>query len=187
MSDTAPIESADAPADGAEPTADIETLRLRLRDMEAQARDNYDRYVRERAETENFKKRMQRDKAEALRFANEPLIRDLLPVVDNLERALAHSTGEKDGLAQGVDFVLKALLEVLSRYGVTRIDALGQKFDPAIHQAVATVESDEHEPNTVLEQHTCGYRLHDRLLRPALTTVSAQKSRAQVETPPFSD
>ena len=141
---------------------------------EAEARANYELFLRERAELENFKRRMQRDKSEALRFANEPLVRDLLPVVDNLERAIAHAQGGGNGqpLSEGVQLVLRAFLDVLEKHGVTRVSATGEPFDPTRHEAVAQVETEDLPPNSVAEEHTPGYSLHNRLLRAAMVSVS---------------
>jgi molecular chaperone GrpE len=164
------------------PESEIEPLRKKLAEKEDEARVNHDRFLRERAELENFKKRMLREKAEALRFASEPLIRDLIPVIDNLERALECGEGDGKSVIEGVRMVVKSLLEILDRHGVKRIEALGRPFDPAHHQAMAQVESAEHEPNQVVEQHHTGYLLHDRLLRPALVTVSTRKSPDAVES-----
>ena len=88
---------------------------------------NHDLFLRERAEVENFKKRMQREKAEALRFASEPLVRDLLPVVDNLERAVEHADGNGQSVLEGVRLVLKSLLDILERHGVKRLEAVGER------------------------------------------------------------
>ena len=165
----------------------LQDLRQKLEDAQTEAQTNHDRFLRERAELENFKRRMQREKAEALRFANEPLLRELLPVVDNLERAVEHGTGDGQSVLEGVRLVLKSLHEALERHGVKRIDAVGEPFDPSRHEAMAQVESSEHEPNRVVEQYHRGYLLHDRLLRPALVTVSSRKNNAAVETGRNSD
>jgi len=143
-----------------------------------EARQNHDRWVRTAAELENFKKRMARERTEAVRFANEAFIRDLLPVVDNLERALEHARQGGDGksIVEGLELVLKALVDVLERHGITKVEAAGAAFDPTHHEAVALVETGELEPNRVLEQHQPGYRLNDRLLRPALVSVSKAPS-----------
>jgi molecular chaperone GrpE len=177
----------DDPASRVSLPTEIEELRRKLGESEEAARANYDRFLRERADVENFKKRMQREKAEAIRFACEPLIRELLPVIDNLERAAAHANGNGQSVREGIEMVVKSLLEILDRHGVKRIEAVGQPFDPNWHQAMAQVESAEHEPNRVIEQHHSGYVLHDRLLRPALVTVSAPKSGNAVEREPNSD
>jgi len=166
---------------------DAEQLRRQLQDKTEEARKHYELYLRERADLENFKRRMQREKSEALRFASEPLVRDLLPVVDNLERAVEHADGDGNSVIEGVRLVLKSLQDTLERHGVTRIHAVGERFDPTHHEAMAQVESAEHEPNQVVDQHHSGYLLHDRLLRPALVTVSKRKSTPAVETDSKSD
>ena len=165
----------------------LQDLRQKLEDAQTEAQTNHDRFLRERAELENFKRRMQRERAEALRFASEPLLRELLPVVDNLERAVEHGTGDGQSVLEGVRLVLKAFREVLDRHGVKPIEAVGEPFDPSRHEAMAQVESTEHEPNRVVEQYHRGYLLHDRLLRPALVTVSSRKSNAAVESGRNSD
>lgn len=159
---------------------ELELLKKRLDEQTQETEKFKDLYTRERAEQENYKRRMQRDKIDTLRFATEPLVRDLLPVVDNLERAVEHTEGNETSVVTGVKLVLKSLLDVLERHGVKRIEATGQVFDPNQHQAIATVESAEHEPNQVVAQHQAGYMLHDRLLRPAMVTVNGRKSTASV-------
>lgn len=187
--DQQPAQTAESPA-AAQSTVpatlsspdEIESLRQKLAEKETEARLNYDHFLRERAELENFKKRMQREKAEALRFADEPLIRELLPVIDNLERAVECGEGNGNSVTEGVRMVLKSILEILERHGVKRVEAVGRRFDPAHHQALAQIETADQEPNHVIEQLHTGYLLHDRLLRPALVTVSARKSPDAVES-----
>jgi molecular chaperone GrpE len=163
-------------------STELDQLRQKLHEKEEEAHKNYDLFLRERADLENFKKRMQREKVEALRFASEPLIRELLPVVDNLERAIEHGGGNGQSVVEGIRLVLNSLHEILERHGVRRIHAVGVQFDPTVHEAMAQVESAEHEPNQVVEQHHSGYLLHERLLRPALVTVSGRKGGAGVES-----
>lgn len=155
---------------------EVERLRDELAAKSEEAARNHDLYLRERAEIENVKKRLQRDKADAIRFANESLLRDLLPVLDNLERAVGHAAAGGNGqpLVQGVQLVLKAALDVLERHGVRRVEAEGRPFDPSVHEAVARVADPEREPNQVVEQFLPGYRLHDRLLRAAQVSVSTE-------------
>jgi len=197
--DTAAIDekgAVEAGLESAEPQSDIAVLREQLKIKEEEAKINYDRFMRQTAEIENFKKRAIREKEEAIRFANELLIKDLLPALDNLERAVAHakSCGEGESLVTGVELILKGLFDVLSKHGVVQRSALGQPFDPQLHEAMAQVESAHHEPNTVVEEHHKGYMLRDRLLRPALVTVvKAPKSNekkndnGQVENGPTDD
>jgi molecular chaperone GrpE len=173
--------ASEAPTPAADPSDnEIQQLRAELERKDEEARNNYDRFLRERAELENFKKRMQREKADALRYATEPLVRDLIPVVDNLERAVEHG-GDGVSVLEGVQLVLKSLLDTLERHGVKRIEAVGQAFDPNLHEAMLQVESHSHPPNHVVKQHHTGYLLHDRLLRPALVTVSGRKPNGAVE------
>lgn len=173
---TARPQPTDAPA-SPEP-ASVDELRAALGAARDEARQNLDRWVRERADLENLKRRTAKERADAVRYGTEALIRELLPVVDNLERAVQHApdTPEARPVVEGVALVLKTFHDVLERHGVTRVEARGARFDPNHHEAVAHVESAEHEPNAVVEEHQRGYRLHDRLLRPALVTVS--KGRA---------
>lgn len=152
----------------------IADLRKKIEEKEVEAKNNYDRFLRQAAELDNFKKRALRERDESTRFANEALVKDLLPVVDNLERAIAHASGGGNGkpLVEGVEMVLKGLLDILAKHGVTQISAAGQPFDPSKHEAMAQVETAAHEPNTVVEELHKGYMLHDRLLRPALVSVA---------------
>jgi molecular chaperone GrpE len=159
------------------PAADearIAALEAELATAREEARQNHERWLRERADLENVKKRAARERTETIRFANEQILKDVLPIVDNLERAVEHARSGGDGqpLVEGVALVLKALLDVLERHGVMRIEAKGAPFDPAHHEAMAHVETEEHAPNSVVEEHQSGYRLNDRLLRPALVSVA---------------
>ena len=160
--------------------AEITTLRQQLCAKEEEAKNNYERFIRQSAELDNFKKRNAREREEATRFATETLIKDLLPIIDNLERAIAHAAGGRNGnpLVEGVEMVLKSCLDTLGKHGVRQIVAIGQTFDPTQHEAMAQVESDNQASNTVLEEYHKGYKLHDRLLRPTLVSVSkASKSQ----------
>lgn len=154
--------------------SEVAELKQRLVAKEDEVKANYDRYVRQAAELENFKKRVTRERDDSIRFANELLIKDLLPIVDNLERAVAHASGGGNGksLVEGVEMVLKGFLDVLGKHGVSQIVALGQRFDPSKHEAIAQVESDSQETNSVVDEHQKGYLYRDRLLRPALVTVA---------------
>lgn len=153
---------------------ELEELREKLDAKEKEAKEHYERYLRQVAEVDNFKKRINREKEDAIRYANENLIRDILPVIDNLERAIAHAQGGGNGkpLVEGVEMVLRGLLDVFGRHGVVQVPAVGEVFDPGKHEAMAQVESSQYEPNTVVDEHHRGYLLRDRLLRPALVTIA---------------
>jgi len=129
-----------------------------------------DKYLRLAAEFDNYKRLAQRDQRDQIRFGKE-----LLPVVDNLERAIKAAKGSKsaEGLVQGVDLTLKQLQGVLGKFGVQSIPTMGQPFDPTGHQAVASVPSTQVPDQHVVEEFQRGYRLHDRILRPAMVTVSS--------------
>jgi molecular chaperone GrpE len=176
--------------------SELALIREQLKIKEEEANNNYERYIRQTAEIENFKKRALRDKEDAIRYANEILVKELLPVVDNLERAISHakSAGEGGSLVEGVEMILKGLFDALGKHGVSQVAAVGEPFNPQLHEAMAQVESDSVTPNTVLEEHQKGYLLRDRLIRPALVTVvSAAKSNAKknhndpVENTPIDD
>jgi molecular chaperone GrpE len=128
--------------------------------------------LRERAELDNQRKRLQRDVEQARRFANERLLGELLPVLDNLERGL-EAAGEGGSLREGVELTLKQLLKVVEDHGLTVVDPTGQPFNPEQHQAVGMVDSAEHAANTVVRAMQKGYLLNGRLLRPALVMVAS--------------
>jgi molecular chaperone GrpE len=176
--------SLDPPEPGEERVAALEAELEAAREELRQANE---RALRERADAENVKKRAAREQTEAVRYGPERLVRDLLPIVDNLERAVQAAQGGGNGapLVEGVTLVLKGLHDVLARHGVSRVEAEGTRFDPTHHEAVAHVESEQHEPNAVMQEHQPGYRLHDRLLRPALVTVS--KGRSNLAKPEGGD
>lgn len=155
----------------AEQTAAEEVLAAR----QAEAQKNWDLYLRARADLENYRKRAQREKEDLSRFANENLLREVLPVLDNLERALEHarqSDSDTGGLLQGVEMTLSQFQRVLDKFGVTPLPSVGEPFDPARHEALGQVESTEHPPNTVVQELQRGYLLNDRLLRPAMVMVA---------------
>ncbi len=164
----------DDKADGAPEPSEIEQLRAELEAAKEEAQSHHDRYLRDAAETENYRKRVTREKHDAIRYANESLVRDLLPVIDDLERAAQHarSDGGPQSLLDGIELVLKGCLEALQKHGVTRITAKGEPFDPEKHEAYAQVETDEYEANTVVDEVHHGYYLADRLLRPSMVSVS---------------
>ena len=153
---------------------ELAKLRQYLKVKEEEAKENYERYLRQVAELENFKKRTNREREEAIRFANETLVKDLLPIVDNLERAVVHSKDGANGktLVEGIEMVLRGLFDVLAKHGVVQVSAVGQPFDPEKHEAMAQVEVETHEPNTIVEEYHKGYMFRDRLLRPALVSVA---------------
>lgn len=141
---------------------------------EADSQKKYDLYLRSQAEIDNLKKRYQKERQDLLKFANDSLIKQLLPVADNLENAIDHSQSETsvDALREGVELTLKALMDVLQKVGVESIEAVGEPFDPNFHEAVSEVVDDGVETGTVLKELQKGYTLNQRLLRPSMVIVS---------------
>jgi len=154
------------------PSGEVPLAQLAAKEEELKALN--DKYLRLAAEFDNYKRLAQRDQRDQIRFGNEQLLKELLPVVDNLERAIKAARDSKgsDGLVQGVDLTLKQLNGALGRFGVQPIPTVGEAFDPSGHQAVATVPSDQVPEKHVVEEFQRGYRLHDRILRPTMVTVS---------------
>lgn len=157
-------------------SAEEESLEEQFRAAEARAKENYDRLLRVTAEFENYQKRMEREMNDFRKFANESLIKDILPIVDNLERALEipyeNNESAFNGMREGVQMTLNGLQESLERFGVVSIDSLDKPFDPNFHQAVMQEESEGHPDNTVSKELQKGYVMRERLLRPAMVVVS---------------
>lgn len=144
-----------------------------LSDLAAERDALRDQLLRARAEFDNYRKRVSRDMDQLRKTAAESLIRDMLPVVDNLERALAHADQKDNPLVQGVDMVMKQFASVLTGRGLEPVPALGVAFDPNVHEALAYQPSDEHPENTVMLEYERGYKLGDQIIRPAKVVVSS--------------
>jgi molecular chaperone GrpE len=141
------------------------------------------KYLRLYADFENYRKRVNKDKEELVRYGNETLLYELLPILDNLELALKHVSDESDtGLVQGVEITLKELLRTLEKFGLTRIEAVNRVFDPAVHHAMAQVERDDMEEKMVAEELRAGYLYRDKVLRPSLVMVSVKPQKNMTET-----
>jgi molecular chaperone GrpE len=162
---------------------DTEELKNLLAQKTKEAQENYDRYLRLAAELENIKKRQERETAELRQFANENLLKELVPVLDNLERALEHGRQAEapEALMEGLDLVNQDFLKVLGRFGVTPINSVGERFDPAYHHAVMEEEAPEVEDQTVLKELQKGYMLQNRLLRPAMVVVSRNTEKSPIK------
>jgi len=148
----------------------LEKERIRAQNME-------DRFLRVNAEFENYKKRMIRESSDRLKYFNLDFIKELLPSLDNLERAISHAKSENndvDSMIEGLEMVNKMTHEVFEKFGVSRVDTIGEVFDPNFHQAVGVVESDSVPENHIVEECLGGYLLHDRIIRPAMVRVSGK-------------
>ena len=144
-----------------------------IREAQAMIDDLNDRLVRQAADLENFRKRSQREKAEARQFANQGLLEKLLPVLYNFEMALVAAGDAEPAIRDGVQMIYDQLLGVLKESGVEVVDAVGETFDPNLHEAISQQHTDEAAEGTVLQQVQCGYKLNDRLVRPARVIVAA--------------
>jgi len=155
-------------------SGELAELRQKLEDKTKEAEENYTRLLRLAADMENLKKRQERERADLLQFANENLVKELLPVVDNLERALDHGRQLKapKALLEGIEMVHHGFLKALDRFGVTAHDSLGQQFDPAFHSAMMQEEAPDAPDGSVIKELQKGYLMHQRLLRPAMVVVA---------------
>ena len=152
---------------------EIEELKKKLEEKEKEIKEHHDRLLRLAADFENYKKRAAREKEDWTKFANEDLIKAILPFIDNLERAVNHAQKVADTgvLIEGVRLTLQQLLQALNKFGLTPFESVGKPFDPAMHEAMLVVETNQHESNQVMEEFQKGYLLNNRLLRPATVSV----------------
>lgn len=141
-----------------------------------QERDElFDRLARLQAEFDNYRKRMAREQDDFRQYAVSDAVKQFIPVLDNLYLALKHDTGAPDDLRKGVDLIRKQMEDAMAKLGVRAVEAEGEPFDPHHHEAVEMVESDEHPENQVVDELQRGYKLRDRLLRPAMVRVARNK------------
>jgi molecular chaperone GrpE len=172
-----PVEGGGEAAEGPREDEEIKRLRAEIEAKTLEARENLDKFLRKSADLENYKKRIEKEKAAHTLFANEQLISALLPIIDNLEKAMEHSEEKKsdkalESLRSGLRLTLKHLHSELRRFGLEAIKAEGERFDPSKHEAMSHEESHEVESGTVIGEFRKGYLLKKRLLRPALVVVS---------------
>jgi len=173
---------------------EIIDLKHRIRELETELeqkikeiKQNYEQAMLIKKQFDDYKVRVMKERADWFNYGHEPIIKELLGVMDNLERAIAHANRPEDfeSLKQGVELTYKQFLQVLEKFGVKQIKALGEPFDPNYHEAMATKESKDHPPGTVIEEHIKGYMLKDRLLRPSMVTTSVlppgEKKTREVE------
>jgi molecular chaperone GrpE len=174
------VEGGAPSPDAAGLEAEVASLRAQLelstakgRETMEKLREEHERLLRAAADLDNFKKRAARERDEIQRFGVEKLVKDLLPVVDNLDRALAAAAPD-DPLATGVRLVRSALEQALAKHGVVGFSAMGARFDPAVHEALMQVPTAEQAPGTVVLEHARGFKLNDRLVRPAMVGVAVE-------------
>jgi molecular chaperone GrpE len=162
-------------------------LTIKLKEKDKEAAENYDKYIRTVAELENIKKRAAREKADSIKYGNENLIKDILPMVDSLDRALkqAGNAGDIEAFRKGLKLVQDQLHSCLEKHGVEQIECLDQTFDPNFHEAMFQIESDTHKDNQIVDELEKGYLLNGRLLRPAKVTVCKQAKNEDCEDKNF--
>jgi molecular chaperone GrpE len=148
--------------------------------LTAELQEMNNKYLRLYAEFENYKKRVNKDKEELVKYGNESLLYDLLPVIDNLEMALMHASNNvSSGLVQGVEITLKELQKILEKFGLIAIEANNKPFDPLVHHAMTQNERDDIDEKIVVEEFRKGYMLRDKVLRPSLVAVSKKPVKSQ--------
>lgn len=157
-----------------EQRASTETdITAKLEEKEKEAAENYDKYVRAVAELENYKKRAARERADSIKYGNENLIRDILPFVDSLDRALHHAGNSDDfeAFKKGLQLLQDQLLCSLEKHGIQKIECADKEFDPNMHEALYQIDSNAHDENKIVDELEKGYLLNGRLLRPAKVSV----------------
>ncbi|HPC86956.1 MAG TPA: nucleotide exchange factor GrpE [Smithellaceae bacterium] len=165
---TAPTEEKDTGS----LTDEVSVLKEELAAREKEAKENYDRYLRAAADLENYRKRAARERADIIKYGKEDLIRDILPFLDSLDRALEHKdTDDAQAFREGVALIQEQLLCCLKKHGVEKIESVGTDFDPNLHEALMQMESPDHEDNQVMSEMEKGYLLNGRLIRPSRVCV----------------
>lgn len=163
--------------------AELEASQLMGRETMARLKDTHDRMLRATADLDNYRRRAQKEKDDILRFGQEKLMKDFLPVIDNLDRALEHATsaGDFESLKRGIEMTRKLFEDMLAKHGVSRVSSLGKPFDPRFHEAMQSVDRKDIPANQVVTEVVKGYLLNDRLMRPALVVVSTGRPPAALE------
>lgn len=154
-----------------------EDLKKKLEDKEKESTANYDKYLRAVAELDNYRKRAAREKTEIIKYGKEDVIKDILPFMDSLDRALEHDNGDLKTFKDGVALIQEQLLNCLKKHGVERIETAGMDFDPNFHEALMQTESDQHEDNKIVSEMEKGYLLNGRLLRPSRVCVCKKTNK----------
>ena len=170
------VDRADSEPDNEEENAAIEvdTLRQRVDELEKEKEEMNNRMLRLQADFENFRRRVRTEKEELVSYANFDLMQKLLPVVDNMERALSASQKGSEGIMEGLEMIKKQFLDILSKEGVTPTESLGKPFDPNFHDAVFREKCSDYPPGTVMEELQKGYMFNDKVLRASMVKVSAE-------------
>ena len=164
-------------AETAEPAPEAsESQPDELEQVRQEMKQTFDKYLRLQAEFENYKKRIQKEHSDSLKFALSPLLKDLIGIMDNLERAVDHAKknpgDDHESLLSGIEMVMKQMQDTFEKFGMVRIEAVGKAFDPTLHEAMSVVETNDVTENHVLEEFQAGYTLNERVVRPAMVSVA---------------
>ena len=182
LEDDKSLKSESEDADHVDAENSLKEMEAKLEAKEEEAKQTYDRLLRVTADFENYKKRSSREMEDFRKYANQSLLKEMLSVVDNLEMAINSSNEDKGtdkNLIEGLNLTLNEILRVFEKFNVKPIEAQGQPFDPAYHEAVMREETDDYPENTVISEFQKGYLIHDRLLRPAMVVVAVPKTTKQ--------
>jgi molecular chaperone GrpE len=161
------------PHEGDRPETATAPLEAKIADLESELAETREKYLRLAADFDNFKKRARQERLETIQHASADLISRILPVLDDLQKALDHAPANVDeSWVKGLELGVRKLEEALGTHGLQAIDSIGSRFDPKVHEAVGHEESSEHPEDTVVTELRRGYRVHDRVVRPALVKVA---------------
>ena len=181
--ETIEIEASDISSDEdespEEETVELDPVKILEKDLQKtknELAEQKDSFVRLQAETDNFRKRLSREKDEFSQYANERLFKELIPIFDNLERALEDPSNDTKSLKEGLEMILKQFSAFLEKEKVEPIKAIGEKFDPMVHEVLTSEEANEHEENTIISEFVKGYTINNRVLRPSQVVISKKPS-----------
>jgi len=160
----------------------IKILEKDLQKAKEELAEEKDKFIRLQAETDNFRKRLSREKDEFSQYANERLFKELIPIFDNLERALEDPSNDIKVLNEGLEMILKQFSSFLKKENVELINAIGEQFDPTVHEVLTSEESSEHEENTIITQFVKGYTINSRVLRPSQVVISKKPSEPKEDS-----
>lgn len=173
-------ETEEAADPGLSGRGSIARLQAQVDALNAEKASLFDQLLRRQAEFENYRRRIERERSEIYQRGRDDVLLQFLPVVDNFERALSsleESEGDAEALRDGVELIHKQFVDALSKFGLKAVEAVGQAFDPHVHEAVTTEATDKHKENTVIEEFQRGYKIGDRLLRPAKVKVASSPEK----------
>lgn len=155
----------------------------KVQEIELKVQENYELYTRAYAEMENIKKRGKKEREDLAKFANESLIKEILPTIDNLEKAISHANNDTDpsGLVEGLEMTLDGLMKTLEKSGLKEVEALGRPFDPNYHEAISQQMDDTVAPGHIIMELQKGYLLNERLIRPSMVVISQEKSKSEAK------